>query len=209
VADKATAMKKVLTLCALVSGMATAAQSQANTDKKSGFELRIGYGIAPVQTITESYHTELIPELAKPDFVSLKKSGSGVFNASILYRTGRVSVGAEVGFGNTTSEFKYSNTSTTKPKSEWLLLMGRVNVVYYKQDVTLPFIELYGGVTGGTANLKASATDPFTGPASFKKNYFAYQVTPIGIRTGRQFGFWAEAGWGYKGLLSAGLSFRL
>lgn len=203
-------MRKLLTLCALCGCMVAAAQSPANTDKKSGIELRIGYGIVPVQTMTESYHTDLIPALARPDFVSLKKSGSGVFNASVLYRTGgRFSVGAEVGYGNTSSEFRYSNTSTTKPKSEWLLLMGRVNVVYYKQEVTLPFIELYGGVAGGAAMLNASATDPVTGPASFKKNYFAYQVTPIGVRTGRKLGFWAEAGWGYKGLLNAGLSFRL
>jgi hypothetical protein len=36
----------------------------------------------------------------------------------------------------------------------------------------------------------------------------AYQITPFGIRTGQKLGFWAEIGYGFKGLLNAGLSLK-
>jgi hypothetical protein len=40
-------------------------------------------------------------------------------------------------------------------------------------------------------------------------SYFAYQFTPLGVRTGQKVAFWAELGYGYKGLLNAGVSIRL
>ena len=38
--------------------------------------------------------------------------------------------------------------------------------------------------------------------------HFNFQITPIGIKYGSRFGVFAEAGFGYKGILSAGLFAR-
>jgi len=38
---------------------------------------------------------------------------------------------------------------------------------------------------------------------------WAFQATPIGVRVGRQLAFYAEAGFGYKGILHAGVELRV
>lgn len=42
----------------------------------------------------------------------------------------------------------------------------------------------------------------------FTRTRFAYQITPFSIRVGKRWGGYAEIGYGYKGILSAGFSYR-
>jgi hypothetical protein len=173
-----------------------------------GFDFKIGYGIVPVQNLNESFSTELIPDLVDENYVTLDRKGSGMFSASATFQTmGRWGFGIDAVYGKTEAIFRYPNTSTQEPTSKWFTVMGRVNFTYYTDVVNAPNIQIYGGIAAGSSFRDAQVEKGGT-TKTFNQNYFAYQITPFGIRTGQKIGFWAELGYGFKGLLNAGLSLK-
>ena len=68
-------------------------------------------------------------------------------------------------------------------------------------------VRLYGSASYGISVLGDNVIKPGDADESGVKPY-AFQLTPIGVRFGRQLGYFVELGMGYKGLLSAGASFR-
>ena len=70
--------------------------------------------------------------------------------------------------------------------------------------------DLYsGGEAGLSMNRKKDIRNDFTITKSeASQTNFAYQVTPLGLRIGRKLGGYLELGYGYKGLISAGISYR-
>ncbi len=75
--------------------------------------------------------------------------------------------------------------------------------VYNKNERT----KLYGKI--GLSMHEFSQTVTYTNPAardvSVKYNYFSGQLTPFGIEIGKQVSGFAEFGFGYNGILSAGI----
>jgi hypothetical protein len=70
-------------------------------------------------------------------------------------------------------------------------------------------MQLYSGLSAGiNIHDRNEVVNEFTYSADFTKMYFAYQATPIGLRLGRTFGVYAELGYGYKGILCGGFSYR-
>jgi hypothetical protein len=72
------------------------------------------------------------------------------------------------------------------------------------------FISLYGlagfgGTRYGLEYKPSGTTSNGFEAKSEAEYYFNYQLTPIGIRLGSTFGFFAELGFGYRGILNAGL----
>lgn len=64
-------------------------------------------------------------------------------------------------------------------------------------------------LVGAGATLLDQLYKPTTGKEeSENQMFFNYQVTPIGVKFGSSFGAFAEAGFGYKGILCVGLFFR-
>lgn len=185
-----------------------AVAQQAFTAPK-GFDVRLGYGVIPVQNIEESFSSELAPALTDAGWIDLKKRGSGVFSASVQYQTkGRLGLGFDVLYSNTSSEFAYSNTSKNKVTSKWLAVMAKGSYMYFRDAVNVPNVALYGAVAIGATFRDATGTVNNVS-RSQNMSYFAYQITPLGVRTGQKVGFWAEIGYGFKGLLNAGISVQL
>jgi hypothetical protein len=202
-------MKTVRTfLLMMFSAFSTLLQAQEKKfEGQRGLDIRIGYGVGPAQSLQNSFHNDLIPDLADPGYNVLKKKGSGMFNLSLSYQTAsRLSFGIDAIYGTVRSEFTYPNLSSIKPVSQWFIVMAKANFVYYQEMVHMPHIQLYGGVAVGSAFRDASVDGSST---SFNSSHFAYQITPLGIRTGQKFGFWAELGYGFKGFINAGLCTRL
>ena len=172
-----------------------------------GLDIRIGYGVGPAQSLQNSFHDALIPELANPGYSVLKRKGSGMFSLSLSYQTAsRLSFGIDAIYGTVRSEFSYPNLTSIKPVSQWFIVMAKANFVYYQETTHMPHIQLYGGVALGSAFRDATLEGNST---SFNSSHLAYQITPFGIRTGQKFGFWAELGYGFKGFINAGLCTRL
>jgi hypothetical protein len=173
-----------------------------------GFDFRIGYGITPVQNLNNSFSTELIPDLADDKYVTLKKEGTGMFSASASFQTaGHWGFGIDAVYGKTKAVFTYPNTSSQEPESKWFTVMANVRYTYFVNLIQVPNIQLYGSIAAGSS-FRDAQVEKSGSTKTFNQNYFAYQITPFGIRTGQKIAFWAELGYGFKGLLNAGLSLQ-
>jgi opacity protein-like surface antigen len=103
----------------------------------------------------------------------------------------RDELGNDIGYGKFTSNY-YS-----------LALEG--DYKYINSDK----FKLYSLVGVGPTFLNQSfKEDNSSEDKSQSKTFFNYQVTPIGIKYGDSFGVFAELGFGYKGILCAGVFYR-
>lgn len=80
--------------------------------------------------------------------------------------------------------------------------------------VSKPILQLYGGFDAGLSLFKnESVSYDENGNISDEREqwtpFFAAQLTPIGIRVGKQVAGFAEVGFGFRGVFTAGLSIRL
>lgn len=75
--------------------------------------------------------------------------------------------------------------------------------VYNKNELT----KLYGKIGLGMHEFSQTVTyiNPMMPDASVSYNYISGQLTPIGIEIGRELSGFAELGFGYNGILSAGI----
>ena len=71
--------------------------------------------------------------------------------------------------------------------------------------VNRPAVQLYSALAAGATFMSGDNNSGTTDHSTA----FAFQVSPIGVRVGNTFSFFAEAGFGYQGLLSAGLALKL
>ena len=73
-------------------------------------------------------------------------------------------------------------------------------------------MELYTFAGAGPSQLKEQSTliSPYgSSTQTYGAGVFKGQITPVGIRFGGRLGGYAELGYGYKGLLNLGISFKL
>ncbi len=138
---------------------------------------------------------------------------SGVIGLGYRYSINRFRVGLDLGFASVSDKFDYAGSKQKDIKETQLnfLAMPVVEMTYYKRGI----IELYGSVAAGvdvTRTKEKGLTD--TGKAhavtgTQTTTYFAFQVNPIALRVGNdRIGGFVEAGLGYKGFLTAGVSFK-
>lgn len=140
------------------------------------------------------------------------EKSSLVYSLGYRYSIAQFRVGADLGFVQSTSKLTLigETAPSLKEKDLNFMLLPTVEFVYFKRGV----VELYGGASAGV-NLVNHTEKSLnkTAASSAKKNdlstNFAYQVNPIALRVGNQrIGGFLEAGLGYKGFVTAGVSLR-
>lgn len=140
------------------------------------------------------------------------EKSSLVYSLGYRYSIARFRVGADLGFVQSTGKLTLigETAPSLKEKDLNFMLLPTVEFVYFKRGV----VELYGGAAAGV-NLVNHTEKSLnqTATSSAKKSdlstTFAYQVNPIALRVGNQrIGGFLEAGLGYKGFVTAGVSLR-
>lgn len=140
------------------------------------------------------------------------EKSSLVYSLGYRYSIAQFRVGADLGFAQSTGKLTLAGETAPSLKEKDLnfMLLPTVEFVYFKRGV----VELYGGASAGV-NLVNHTEKSLnkTAASSAKKNdlstNFAYQVNPIALRVGNQrIGGFLEAGLGYKGFVTAGVSLR-
>ncbi|WP_294454503.1 hypothetical protein [uncultured Bacteroides sp.] len=126
------------------------------------------------------------------------------------YSINRFRVGADLGFGMSTSKLALAgeNSPSIKEKDLRFLVLPTAEFVYFKRRL----VELYGSAAAGV-NLSRHTETALTKEATVGKSSFstdfAYQVNPIALRVGNdRVGGFVEAGLGTKGFVTAGVSFK-
>lgn len=135
---------------------------------------------------------------------------SMIYGLGYRYSINRFRVGADLGFGMSSSKLSIAGekTPSIKEKDLRLLVLPTAEFVYYKRRL----VELYGTAAAGVNFSRHSETPVDKKTSEKKANFstdFAYQVNPITVRVGNErVGGFVEAGLGNKGFLTAGLSFK-
>lgn len=126
------------------------------------------------------------------------------------YSINRFRLGADLGFGMTTSKLALTGekSPSIKEKDLRFLVLPTAEFVYFKRRL----VELYGSAAAGVNMSRHTETaltkDATAGKSSFSTE-FAYQVNPIALRVGNnRVGGFVEAGLGTKGFVTAGVSFK-
>lgn len=140
------------------------------------------------------------------------EKSSLVYSLGYRYSIAQFRVGADLGFVQSTSKLTLigETAPSLKEKDLNFMLLPTVEFVYFKRGV----VELYGGAAAGVnlvnhteKSLNQTATS--NAKKSDLSTTFAYQVNPIALRVGNQrIGGFLEAGLGYKGFVTAGVSLR-
>lgn len=140
------------------------------------------------------------------------EKSSLVYSLGYRYSIAQFRVGADLGFAQSTGKLTLAGETAPSLKEKDLnfMLLPTVEFVYFKRGV----VELYGGASAGVnlvnhteKSLNQTATS--NAKKSDLSTNFAYQVNPIALRVGNQrIGGFLEAGLGYKGFVTAGVSLR-
>ena len=200
-----------LLLCAAVSSnVAKGQETTHNTQSMPRHEIRLSasdgltlglanvFGMGLSDAVTGSKRSD--------------EKSSLVYSLGYRYSIAQFRVGADLGFVQSTSKLTLigETAPSLKKKDLNFMLLPTVEFVYFKRGV----VELYGGASAGVnlvnhteKSLNQTATS--NAKKSDLSTTFAYQVNPIALRVGNQrIGGFLEAGLGYKGFVTAGVSLR-
>ena len=154
-----------------------------------------GIGLSDVLTGTQRSH----------------QRATGVFALGYRYQLHRFRLGLDAGFAQVSSKvmFKEGKSPSYKEKELNLLVLPTAEFVYLKCG----WFELYGSAAAGmnfTRHTEKGLTEMGMQQARKDAVYgkeFAYQVNPLGVRVGNsRIGGFVEAGLGYRGFVTAGVT---
>ena len=138
---------------------------------------------------------------------------TGVYGIGYRYALKRLNLGVDLGFATVKSKTTYTGDASPsiEEKELNLLVLPTAELVYFKRSL----FSLYGSAAAGMnfnrrseKGLTAMGRENALKDSHFSQE-FAYQVNPIGVRIGNKYiGGFIEGGIGYKGFVTAGLSFN-
>lgn len=204
-----------LSLCLLASLGQASAQSDSKYASANRNEFRLGYSDGLTLGTASFWGMGLGDALTGTQRTD--EQSSGVFELGYRYHINRFRVGLDLGLASVSSKLSYASgkgaaaTKDVRETQQNFLVMPVAEMVYFKRG----FIELYGSVAAGvdfTRTKEKGLTEVGKAKAQAKAQTstdFAFQVNPIALRVGNsRVGGFVEAGLGYKGFLTAGVSLK-
>lgn len=140
-------------------------------------------------------------------------SGTAHFGVGYRYHFRKnFSAGLDLSYQKVTNHFTYASNDSGNPEKKgedainMILIMPAAAFKYIHR----PKFQLYGNVAAGLA-IGSSEETVADGAPSIEDSTtgFAFQINPIGVRVGRKIAGFAELGFGYRGIITVGLSVNL
>lgn len=202
-------MKKYFIGLGMILLVANGAMAQS---KKGDFEVNASWGYLSMPEIDGIASTAFSYLATLGTYCSDNKSFTGAIAvAGKYYVTNRINVGLALTYEQEKRE-PWSRIGGTQTKLgdihvDSYCIMPSASVIYLNKK----YIQLYGDVAVGvgiqnerfTAQKGTSVKND-----SNTSTYFAFQLSPIGVRVGGKLAGFAEYGVGYKGCILAGISYR-
>lgn len=177
-------------------------------EKERRHEIAVGYGIVTsdeVMGVTSSVLTTILT-LANANRQNMHWSGT--FNLGYTYRAGKIfPVGISVGYETMSSDLvDRDQTLVGKESGRYVTVMATGAIRYVNKRIFQMYSGLAAGYTFASSEVvmnsgKDTDRDQF--------NHFNFQVNVVGVRIGTVVGGFLELGFGYKGIVSFGLSCQL
>ncbi|MFM8431579.1 MAG: hypothetical protein ACKOA1_02180 [Bacteroidota bacterium] len=167
-------------------------------------DTRFGVGVVTAPEVFETIGSSIAEALVSPDFESLDITNGGIaLQGSILFMPeSRIGVGADFVYDSNDILYLFTD-STQSTRVTYTSVLGRLDLRYKKEGM----FRIYSSVGFGISQRVAERTDMNNNERE-KNIGYAMQITPIGVRLGGRLAVWAEAGFGFRGLLSGGVSFQ-
>lgn len=187
-------MKKILAIVLTLSFISVSAFSQS---RSSNNEIRLSFSDGIPFELGSALGNVFVGVFTNRDIT--ESSGTGHW--SLAYRnhtSNRIAVGGDVTFQSVSYDFEYKNSDETgSERINFVSIMPAFEFTYYQNKL----IRLYGAALAGITilNMQTDSSDD-------SNVMFAFQVNPIGVRIGKQFGGFLELGAGSKGFLTLGAS---
>lgn len=167
-------------------------------------QVTTGVGVLSTNQIADVFFSvakDMISDLAGSNTDLENKRSVGEFRVGYAYHPiERFSVGASVSYLQTIADAVTDGTVQGEYKSRYLTVAAEGTYYYLSRRN----VRLYGLIGAGLTNLSSD----YRGDDA-ANNVFNLHVSPIGITFGNRFGGTAEIGFGYRGIFSLGLFYRL
>ncbi|MFH6991811.1 hypothetical protein [Flavobacterium sp. FlaQc-48] len=195
-------MKKSIIVCSIFLTFSTLAV-RAQQRGKHGLNLTYSDGIP--MTLVEGF-SDAFSSAILGQKINSKTTSSG--NFGLGYRnqiTERIRVGGDIAFEQVqTEQSDKNNKPIGKRTNRYIMVMPTMSFSYIKTD----WLDFYGSAAAGVVLDKYTQREPNKAALKDNATDFAFQVNPAGIRVGKKFGAFAEVGFGYRGIVSAGLNYK-
>ncbi|GHT66063.1 hypothetical protein AGMMS50239_26940 [Bacteroidia bacterium] len=193
-------MKKVALLLGLAAFLFV---SSANAQSKKS-EVDFGVGVWSSNQIVGTMSDMIVSVV--PGIAMKNSTSPGAFHLGYKYSlSDRIALGPVFTYDLSTSDAMVDNVKTGKFTSNYYTFSLEGDYKYVNRDK----LKLYALVGAGGTILNQTYKDSQTNEKQGEKQtFFNFQVTPVGVKYGGSFGVFAELGFGYKGILCAGLFYR-
>lgn len=174
-------------------------------------ELRVSYGAFTSNEFFQILGDEVMSTaLTLGNYSTSNAKSIGAFSVDYSYALSkRLRIGGTFVFDTNNKDVSYDKgvNLAGKANNYYLTVMPQATFAY----VTKPCFELYSGLALG-ASMRRETFNP-TSSSTYKKDIStiflpAFQVNAIGVRVGKKLAGFAEIGFGAKGLVNAGVSYR-
>lgn len=192
-------MKKII-LSLLVTVVFIGTISAQEQEKKH--EFYAGFGLVSTSSVLDVFSDMLATSLTAGTYVKNNTTWSGNIHAGYKYLPSKhTAVGLTYTYTKSTGDVSYSGSKAGTIDNLYHTIAAEFDYRY----ISRPMFKLYSSVGAGVT-INNETYKPASGDNE-KNNqaHFNFQVSPIGVKVGNSIGFFAEAGFGYKGIISAGL----
>lgn len=165
-------------------------------------ELRIGYGLLSdvriMAAFADTWSTISSGISGDPLSADYASAGPVIIRWDLLVSR-RITLGPELNFVQLKRTEVYSSGQVIRDRFFFANLSARVDYCYFNNDG----VRMYSGLALGPSYI----FDRSEGVEDDRSGFFlSYQLNFFGIRFGREWGGYAEAGFGRNGLLNVGIS---
>lgn len=169
-------------------------------------EVRIGYSDGlPFRATTflvDIFSACFSAELNNYGIEDIDARNTGFFEAGYRYQISRrFKVGADISFMNAQLTIHTNDPANkiSKTSTQYLLFLPGGQFSYVKR----PRLDFYASASAGIIAVWSKDEDQLRNNVGA-----AFQVNPVGLRVGGRMAGFIEAGFGYKGILTGGISYR-
>lgn len=170
-------------------------------DNKGKTEVYAGYGVVTAQDIISGLSNMLAGALLPGMVKRIDVKGGGAYFGGIDYYAGnRVAIGLQINYASFDQQYSLSSNDTSSIKAKYFTPLVHAKFIWIGKE----FFQVYSAVSGGATFITAKNDEK----EKDNKAAGAFQISPVGIRAGNNLAVFVEAGFGFQGLLSGGVSFR-
>ena len=197
-------MKKLLMSSMCILSLATMAMAQE--EKLLRNEMAVGYGLLNSNQVINSFSNVLAGSVTNGNYAKTNNKWTGSIFASYKFAVSKnVSLGVTYAHTRNTADISVYNVPSGSSTTNYHTFAGEFQYNY----ISKPLVRLYSLVGAGITNY-TERYKPMNGSAErTSASHFNFQITALGIKLGNRVGVMAEVGYGYKGLVNAGVYARL